>query len=336
MGVTLNDYIRVEAIDPPQAGDIGMSSAGVPLIYVNGAIKPLSYVIGSSGTVTLANGASTTISHGTLTVAPVVSGVKVVAATSSVILMHGDGADGSTTLTEQNGKTVSNSGCTISTAQKVFGSGSILCSPAGDAFTVPKGGWEFNDGSWTLEFRFRPTDLGASSGGRWLVADFENGSTTAFGFNISTTTLLLYASSNGSSWNIASGTNCGTLTVNTWYHLVLQWDGSYYDVYLDGTRVAHISSTSALYATTQPITFGKHPAEGSAYFVGYYDEICLRSGAAYSGASLTVPTVPFSDEVTWQNLRPGTDYTWVTTPTSGTTITNASGASYDAQFVLRS
>lgn len=276
------------------------------------------------------NGETMTIAHGSVSNVWV-TGYKVTATVPTIIMMHGNGSDGSTTLTEQNGKTVTNSGCTISTAQKVFGTGSILCSPAGDSFTVGKSGWEFNDGSWTLELRFRPTDLGASSGGRWLVADFENGTTTAFGFNISTDALLLYASSNGSSWNIASGTNCGSLSINTWYHLVLQWDGSYYDVYLDGTRVAHISSASALYATTQPITFGKHPAELSAYFVGYYDEIALHGSAIYSGASITVPTSEYSDGTVKTGLKHGTDYTY-TWDSSGTYIANASGGTLNVRF----
>jgi len=276
------------------------------------------------------NGETLTISHGAVSNVWV-TGYKVTSAVPTIIMMHGNGSDGSTTLTEQNGKTVSNSGCAISTAQKVFGTGSILCSPAGDSFTVGKSGWEFNDGSWTLELRFRPTDLGVSSGGRWLVADFENGSTTAFGFNISTAALLLYASSNGSSWNIASGTNCGTLSVNTWYHLVLQYDGSFYDVYLDGSRVAHISSASALYATTQPITFGKHPAEAGAYFVGYYDEIALHGSAIYSGASITVPTAEYSDGTVKTGLRHGVDFTY-TWDSAGTYPVNISGSTLNVRF----
>lgn len=336
MGVSLNNVINVGTVDPAQAQDIGMSAAGVPLIYVNGAVKPVSYIIGTSGTVTLGDGASTTITHGELTIPPTVSGVEVVGGTASIILMHGDGSNGSTTLTEENGQTVVNSGCAISTAQKVFGSGSILCSPAGDYFTVARSGFEFNDGPFTLEMRIRPTDLGAMTGGRWVVNDIQGGSTISVGIQISGSSLLLYLSSNGSSWNISSGTNCGTLTVDTWYHLVLQWDGNHYDVYLDGTRAAHIASTSGLYNTSIPLTFGKHASEAGANFVGYYDEICLRSGAAYSGTSFTVPTSPFTGEVSWESLQPGVDFSWVTTPDSGTAITNISGSSYQAQFVLRS
>lgn len=336
MGVSLNNVINVGTVDPAQARDIGMSAAGVPLIYVNGAVKPVSYIIGTSGTVTLGDGASTTITHGELTIPPTVSGVEVVGGTASIILMHGDGSNGSTTLTEENGQTVVNSGCAISTAQKVFGSGSILCSPAGDYFTVARTGFEFNDGLFTLEMRIRSTDLSTIPGGRCVVNDIENGNTPGLALIVEATTLMLYLSSNGSSWNVASQVNCGTLTVDTWHHVVLQWDGSHYDVYLDGTRTAHVANSSGLYNTSIPLYFGKNAGAASNYFVGYYDEICLRSGAAYSGTSFTVPTSPFTGEVSWESLQPGVDFSWVTTPDSGTAITNISGSSYQAQFVLRS
>ena len=60
----------------------------------------------------------------------------------------------------------------------------------------------------------------------------------------STNQVQLYLSSNGSSWDIASGTQIGTRTAKTWHHLALCRSGSSFYGFVDGTLGATITFQS--------------------------------------------------------------------------------------------
>lgn len=76
--------------------------------------------------------------------------------------------------------------------------------------------------------------------------------------------LWIFISSNGTSWNIASGTTGSTYLENgKTYWIKVSFDGSYYKVWLseDGTEYKEeisISSTDKVYTTDQPICLGNH------------------------------------------------------------------------------
>ena len=60
----------------------------------------------------------------------------------------------------------------------------------------------------------------------------------------STNQVQLYLSSNGSSWDIANGTQIGTRTAKTWHHLALCRSGSSFYGFVDGTLGATITGQS--------------------------------------------------------------------------------------------
>ena len=108
------------------------------------------------------------------------------------------------------------------------------------------------------------------------------------------TEALLYSSSNGSSWNIASGVSLGTGsagTVGQWVHMALTRSGTTWSFYVDGTRTYTGTLGSATLSTPGTyLTLGKS-WDTTANFEAYYSDFRITQGLArYTGASVTVPT----------------------------------------------
>lgn len=333
MGVSLNNVINVGTVDPAQARDIGMSSAGVPLIYVNGAVKPISYVIGSSGTVTLANGASTTISHGDLgTVPPVVSGVSIGSSTpTQTILLHFNGSDGSTTITDSGSNagshTWSVSGNTqIDTAQAKFGSSSLLFDGNGDSLRLAASADMEFTGEFTISF--------------WAWFNVINGIHVLFAPSDTSNNFQLAVYSDGridfytGSTQVCTS-SAGAVTTGAFRHIAVTRNSSNVcKIWVDGVEVASGTRSGTLGRSNSQINIGMY-ADGSYPFNGWKDEWAVNTTCLYTG-SFTPPSSAWADsEEVKTHLRLGTDFT-ATTNTSGTTITNSSGSSYQAQYVLRS
>ena len=108
------------------------------------------------------------------------------------------------------------------------------------------------------------------------------------------TEALLYSSSNGSSWNVASGVSLGTGsagTVGQWVHMALTRSGTTWSFYVDGTRTYTGTLGSATLSTPGTyLTLGKS-WDTTANFEAYYSDFRITQGLArYTGASVTVPT----------------------------------------------
>lgn len=79
----------------------------------------------------------------------------------TVALLHMNGADASTTFTDESGKTwTANGNAQIDTAQSVFGGASGLFDGTGDFISsADSNDWQFDGGSnsneWTADFRIR-------------------------------------------------------------------------------------------------------------------------------------------------------------------------------------
>jgi len=82
-------------------------------------------------------------------------------------------------------------------------------------------------------------------------------------------------SSNGSDWNPGVSTNNSIPSEDTWYHMVMVYDGSYIRVYLNGDEVIHedlpLSYSSGVYDTPAPFMIGNDALNGQL-FDGQIDE----------------------------------------------------------------
>lgn len=155
-------------------------------------------------------------------------------------------------------------------------------SGAPDWLTVP---WiaEYESDTWTIEFFAKPTKA---------VVNF-----LFFSFGNSQGTYLSLGSQNLA--NLWVGNGSGTYTesfsfsLNTWYWIVMQYDGSAVKVYVDGQLV--VEGNFEPNYVGQDLQFGNlNLVENSDNtFIGYLDEFRWSKGLRYPTGVMTAPTEPY-------------------------------------------
>ena len=208
------------------------------------------------------------------------------------LLLHCDGADGSTAFADTSGvpKPVSTSGAVqISTAQSKFGGASAYFSGAGGGLTfsgASPGGTE----DWTIEALGFVPALPAS-GKLTMLLNFEQASDAALGvISIELTSagaVGLYVFPGGS---YASG---GNFAAGAWHHVAATRQGNTFRLFLDGALLGSFSNTTSFGSI--PGAVGFQPAVSGRGWAGYIDDVRVTKGVARYTANFTPPTGPFPD-----------------------------------------
>jgi len=214
------------------------------------------------------------------------------------LLLHGDGTNGSTTITDSSSspKTVTaNGNAQISTAQSKFSGGSsILFDGSGDYLSTPDtSSLDLSTGDFTIEMWTRPvTSLLFNAG--FIVKRQNSGQFGPLAIYRVGSSVSVFVSSTNSSWNIASNVTLGTLVLDTWHHIGLVRSGSQFIGFFDGTvtTVATSSNTLASNALAWLIGAGDIAADS---FNGYIEEVRITKGVARYTANFTPPIAPFPD-----------------------------------------
>ena len=148
-------------------------------------------------------------------------------------------------------------------------------------------------GDFTTEMWVYPTAVGQSSNS--YVWQHASSSTAYSPFIIvqrpSTYEFAIYASSNGSSWNLISNATIGTATANTWHHIAVVRDGTNIKAYMNGTVGSTSAvSTTAFMTTSGQICIGSALGFSNSYFTGFIDDLRITKGVARYTADFTPPT----------------------------------------------
>jgi hypothetical protein len=208
--------------------------------------------------------------------------------TNVSLLLHCDGANGSTTFTDNSPsqKTITALGnAQITTVDPKFGTGAILLDGTGDYVRASASAdFNFGTGNFTIEFFVRWTNLVGPSGLHFLWDTGTAGTALRFqdGNNF-----LFYLEGVVQSGILVTG-----LTINTWYHIAVVRSGTSVNLYLDGILRGTRTTSAALGNSTLPFTMG---ALGSGGFAtqGRLDEFRVTKGVARYTANFTPPTAPF-------------------------------------------
>lgn len=241
---------------------------------------------------------STPIPPGTF-LPPVTGAVGGPADTQTVLLMHADGTNGSTSFIDSSAYahtlTASN-GAQISTANPKFGSGAIDTS-TNTAAVIDTGNisdFAFGNQPFTVEaWSYFQSDTNALHliACQWSPAGATNYS-WLFGMTDSAT-LGLYYTTNTADFTLISG--AFTPTLNTWYHLACDRDASdVVRVYVNGAVIGSGSVAGKLFlAPTTNCAIGNE-LSGTYDVQGFLDEVRISKGIARYGGAFTPPTAPFS------------------------------------------
>ena len=211
------------------------------------------------------------------------------------LLLHGDGTNGSTTITDSSPtpKTVTAVGnAQISTAiADPFGNstrGVLAFDGTGDYLTTADSpSWDIA-GDYTIEFWARmPTQSTASF---TLVYLGTNAFVSSSGFLIGHYLGNLTIKLNGSSFISATA----PMLTNTWQHIAVVVQGASLLAYVGGIQV--VSGSSATTSTLISLVIGNgSDLDPNRWFNGYIDDLRITKGVARYTANFTPPTAPFPD-----------------------------------------
>lgn len=206
-------------------------------------------------------------------------------------LLHFDGADASTTFTDQKGLTWTAAGqAQLDTAQSKFGGASLLLDGSGDYITsASNAAFGFGAGEFTVEGWFRANVL---SGNMCLLdtRTASNEGIAIYALAAATGTFAVYSNA-----GLLVGT--GNFTTNQWDHFAVVRDGTTLRLYLNGVQQASVSD-SRTYASASTCFLGDNYVAPSQPVNGWVDDLRITKGVCRypSGTGFTPPSAAFPDE----------------------------------------
>ena len=207
------------------------------------------------------------------------------------LLLHGNGTNGSTTITDSSPtpKAVTAVGnAQISTAQSKFGGASIAFDGNGDYLSIPFSTDFQIAGDYTIEFWARiPAQSTASYTLGYLGTHAISGvSGFAIGHYLGNLSVRLN--------NVSTASSTTPLLVNTWQHIAVVCSGASLRGYVDGNQV--LSGSSATTSNTNSLVIGNfQDLDPNRWFTGFIDDLRITKGIARYTSNFTPPTAPFPD-----------------------------------------
>jgi len=278
----------------------------------NGSIIDIRYINGGSGIVTTGSLAKQTIlynvisgSQNTITGLNLSSnkwGVDIKEEWDAVIvagdtyynscslLLHCNGANGSTTFTDNSPspKTVtSNNGAAISTVQSKFGGASGFFDGTNDYLTLASDtAFGTGTGNFTIEFWMYPVSVASG----WVFDNRTGGAAQS---------VIGYFSAAGSftftGGIITTGVTKTSVTANSWYHIAcVRSSGTAY-LFVNGIS-AGTDTVVGSANSSNPFTIGSK-YDGTNAFNGYIDDFRYTKGVARYTGNFTPPSTQFPDSI---------------------------------------
>ncbi len=200
----------------------------------------------------------------------------------SVLMLHGDGTDTSTTFTDSSGgkhAITANGDAQIDTAQSKFGGSSMLFDGAGDGLSiVDDGDFDFGSGDFTIDAWAR---FASASGGETIAGSSGSGETF---FRRDDSNQIVLGRNTVANDSISSVL---TWAADTWYHLAVVRTNGVVKFFRDGTEVFSGANTNSYNVST--LYIGKDYYAGQETN-GHIDDLRITKGLARWTADFTPPT----------------------------------------------
>lgn len=211
--------------------------------------------------------------------------------TPTVVLLHFDGTDGSTSIVDETGKTWTASGTAqLDTAWSKFGPSSLLLpTGTGNYIECTHADLAFGTADFCIELWLRFSNLGNVT----LMDNRFGGEGAA--------SQVIY-DSDGSAIVLLTGYaaganrfNTSSLSTSTTYHLAWCRASGVSRYFLDGTQQGSNYTDSNNYTSTK-LRFGQNSTNNAAGFDGWIDELRILNGAGAGiyTSNFTPPSSPFT------------------------------------------
>lgn len=183
------------------------------------------------------------------------------------------------------------SGPQISTAAHRFGSTSARFSSSGRVFFADDADWNLAGGNFTVEMWIRPTVIQF----QFLIGQWTTTGTISWVLYLGSDGKLNWNTSTTGSDNNNDIAGSAVCSIDTWYHVAIDYDGSKYRTYVNGVMDGSFSTPRTLFDAPTQLSIGSNSNGGAFYYGGYIDEVRLTKGVARyaSDGGLTVPTSRF-------------------------------------------
>lgn len=223
-------------------------------------------------------------------------------------LLHGEGSDGSTTITDSSSSPKSPSiagNVQIDTAQFKYGAASILFDGSGDYLEyASNSAWNFGTGDFTLECWVRFAAYSSSYGGAYGATLFSQYRATA-GSPVGWQLRVNGTSSSYDQINVFTGTtnltfNGAALALNTWHHVAASRNSGNVRAFVNGIQYGSTTSNSDNFTadqvgSTRPLRIGQlFDATFLLPLNGHLDEVRFAKEGIYT-TNFIPPTAQFPD-----------------------------------------
>lgn len=216
------------------------------------------------------------------------------------LLLHMDGADGSTTFTDSSASPhtfTANGNAQIDTAQYKFGTASGLFDGTGDYIDTPDSAdFALGSNNFTIDCRFKIN--GGAGTDRCLIGQVDS---TAANANVGVQLALRATNkiqgricSAANEYNVDSTT---TFTDTDWHHAQFVRDGNTLRLFIDGVEedtqdVTGITANNSTYK----LAVGRLGEYNGWYWDGWIDEVRIVNGVCKTTKAFTVPTGAYQTE----------------------------------------
>lgn len=216
------------------------------------------------------------------------------------LLLHFDGADGSTTFTDNSPSPKSpssvNGNVQIDTAQSKFGGASGLFDGAGDWVQYASdSSFDFGSGNFTIEAWVRPASAGVQG------TLMEYGLPAAFSDSQQCFTLFVQATNNIYSRVTTAAGSVGfvgteTLVAGQFNHVAFVRDGLTLRQFVNGVAAGTAAVSGSINAPSgRVLKIGKYVDSSPIYYAGWVDDLRITKGVARYTANFTPPAAQFPD-----------------------------------------
>lgn len=210
--------------------------------------------------------------------------------TITALLLHCDGADGSTTFTDVTGKTITVSGTShIETDQSKFGGASAyFATPSGGYISAPNHtdfgfgssdftieGWLYSAGGVSEQIMRRALTTGFAPYYLSIAADG---------------TLSAQFSITGSAWDVSIASNAA-VNNSTWHHFAVVRDGATFRMYIDGVEQTSTATNANPLMTSSAATYIGARSDTGAVFTGYLDDLKITKYTALYRGNFTPSSI---------------------------------------------
>lgn len=219
--------------------------------------------------------------------------------TFTKVLLHGDGADASTTITDSNAggaahTWTANGNAQVDTAQSKFGGASLLFDGTGDYVSTPDhANFTLGSGDFTIDLWVRTTTSGTALNiaGQANSAGLANAD-SAWSISKSAADKIVFSLVQGTTVTTVTGTT--SLAANTWMHIAAVRTGNVLKLFINGTQEGgDIAFTGAVNDSASVMAVGRAGAITTTEWNGWVDEFRVSVGTARWTAAFTAPTTAY-------------------------------------------